>query len=69
MRVLGRTINMSEVSRRTGISTSQISRIFRGERDPSYHSLIALAADIGISLDDLVAYLQEKSNNGSTTID
>ena len=44
-------ISQIELSERTGISTSQISRIVKGERGTSIENLVVLADTLGIKRD------------------
>lgn len=55
-----RSANISEIARRTGLSTSGVSRILNGKRNPRSHHLAAIAAVMGVSVDALYAYLLTK---------
>lgn len=50
--------NRSEVSRRTGISLSGISRILSGQRNPRSGNLLAIAQVLGLKMDDLYSWLK-----------
>lgn len=50
----GKPINLSEISRETGLSVSFLSRIMAGTRDPSLATLKLLAEHLGYTLDELV---------------
>jgi len=52
--------NFSEISRRTGLSVSHISRVFRGERRPSVHSLMQIAKAVNLPLESLLNILKIK---------
>lgn len=49
--------NRSEIHRNTGISLSGVSRILSGRRNAKSGNLGAIAVQLGISMDDLHAYL------------
>ena len=48
-------INRSEISKRTGISQAQVSRILSAESSGSAKSLSAIATVLGVTVDDLIA--------------
>jgi transcriptional regulator with XRE-family HTH domain len=50
--------NLSEISRRTGIHLSHISRVMSGKRSVSTRNLSALAAFLGVPMDELYTYLR-----------
>ena len=49
-----RGLSLAELSQRTGISTSTLSRLETGVRTPGLEHLVALARVHAVSLDDLV---------------
>lgn len=55
-------INLSAISRASGIDVSCLSRIFSGKRAPSVHISTRIAATIGLRLDEFVALL--RTTNG-----
>jgi transcriptional regulator with XRE-family HTH domain len=57
--------NYSEIARATGLSVSFISRVFRGERNPSLASLITLAKAVDRTTDQLVKELQKGKRNNA----
>lgn len=59
----GRRVNLTQLYRSTGITISALSRIFSGKRTPRLDTLMKISAYLNISMDDLVADLQEKKKN------
>lgn len=53
----GDPINLSEISRGTGISVTTLSRIFKGTRKPSLDKAKRIASHLQITLDDFITYL------------
>lgn len=51
----GNPINLSEISRSTGISVSHLSLIFAGRRTPSLTVAKKIADYLNVGLDELVA--------------
>lgn len=47
----GEAINLSEISRKTGINVTTLSRIFNGKRNPSLDKAVVIADALNISLD------------------
>jgi transcriptional regulator with XRE-family HTH domain len=47
-------VPVRELARRTGLSPTQVSRVFRGERLPSIRTALKLADAYDVSLDVLV---------------
>lgn len=52
--------NLSELGKLTGISKSHISRVLRGQRDPSTTVLVKLARVMKMSTDDLIRHIQRE---------
>jgi transcriptional regulator with XRE-family HTH domain len=52
-------LNYSEIAKRTKLSVSHVSRVYRGKRQPSIRVLELLARDRGI---DIVALWRELRN-------
>lgn len=48
------------IARGTNLSTSTVSRIFRGERRPTIPSALAIAGFLGVSMDRLLGELRVK---------
>lgn len=57
IKIFGRRVNIANMSARTGVSSPHLSRIFSGKRDPSVKTAMAIAADIGVSMDEFVTFL------------
>jgi transcriptional regulator with XRE-family HTH domain len=53
--------NFTEIHRRTGLSISHISRIFRGERKPSVDALVVIAKAVNLPVESLLRILKIKS--------
>lgn len=53
----GDNINLSEISRSTGISVSHLSKVFSGKRTPSLQVLKLIADEVHMTLDDLAGEL------------
>jgi len=47
----------TEISNRTGISVSHISRIMSGDRIPSVRTLKAICKEYGVEIPELMKYL------------
>jgi transcriptional regulator with XRE-family HTH domain len=56
----GEEINLSQISRDTGISVSHLSRIFSGKRDPSVPNAKKISQVLDVSLDCLIEGLPKK---------
>ncbi len=56
----GKHINLSAIARAQNLNVSYLSRIFRGERRPSLTYCTAIAAMLGMTLDDFVQGLDER---------
>lgn len=54
-------LNYSEIAKRTKLSVSHVSRVYRGKRKPSVRVLQVLARDRGI---DIITLLRELERNG-----
>jgi transcriptional regulator with XRE-family HTH domain len=54
-------LNYSEIAKRTRLSVSHVSRVYRGKRQPSMRVLELLAGDRGI---DLITLWRELGKNG-----
>ena len=53
-------ISAAEISRNTGISQSYLSMLFNGKiDDPQVKRLYLIAHELGMTVDDLVAYAME----------
>lgn len=52
--------NRSEIHRRTGISLSGVSRILSANRTARSTNLHLVALQLGVPMDELYAYLQQK---------
>lgn len=53
-------ISAAEISRNTGISQSYLSMLFNGRiDDPQVKRLYLIAHELGMTVDDLVAYAME----------
>lgn len=52
------SLTIKEISTRTGLSISYISRCLRGERQPRLHNAKLLADALGLTLDDLYKKLK-----------
>lgn len=52
-------INLSKLARQTGYTLSHVSRVFGGTRCTSIKGAKAMAAAIGITLDQFVELLEE----------
>ena len=50
-------VSMSELSRRTGLSVSFISRLIRGKRKPSMNTIIKLSVATGMNEDKVLRWL------------
>ena len=50
-------LNYSQIARETGLSVSFISRIMRGQRNPSVHNLVKISKAIKINLNELIKML------------
>jgi transcriptional regulator with XRE-family HTH domain len=46
-------LNYSEIAKRTKLSASHVSRVYRGKRQPSMRVLKLLAEDRGMRIDEL----------------
>lgn len=53
----GREINLSEISRETGLDVSHVSRIMRGEKDPSLKAIQKIAYSLRMAPDYFVDQL------------
>lgn len=60
VQLLGRYINLSALSRATGLTPSHLSRVVRGQRTPSVPVLFAMAEALGINMEELAAALRKK---------
>jgi XRE family transcriptional regulator, regulator of sulfur utilization len=52
---LERGMTLDQLSRSAGISASHLSRLERGQAEPSFTVAASLAAQLGVSLTDLLA--------------
>ena len=50
----GKYINLSAIRRATGISASHLSRIFRGERQPSVPRIRKISDALGMGIQDFI---------------
>lgn len=57
---LGSNSTLGDVSRRTNISVTHLSNIFSGKRNPSMNVITRLAADIGVTVSDLVIFITQR---------
>jgi len=55
-------VSMSELSRRTGLSVSFISRLIRGKRKPSMNTIIKLSVATGMNEDKVLRWLGWRKN-------
>ena len=62
----GSYINLSEISRRSGIHQSALSRIFSGERKPTLTSAINISKVLEMGLEAFLAELEEHTNSATT---
>jgi transcriptional regulator with XRE-family HTH domain len=51
---LDRQMTLDQLAARAGISASHLSRLERGQAEPSFTVAASLAREIGVSLSDLV---------------
>lgn len=61
LRLISKDRTMGDVERATGISRSGLSRIFNGQRNPSVHNARRIAQYLNVTVDDLLAAVQEAS--------
>lgn len=52
---LERGMTLDQLARSAGISASHLSRLERGQAEPSFTVAAALASELGVSLSDLLA--------------
>ena len=52
---IDRQLTLDQLAARAGISASHLSRLERGQAEPSFTVAASLAREIGVSLSDLVA--------------
>jgi transcriptional regulator with XRE-family HTH domain len=52
-------LSQRELSERSGLHTTQISGLERGTRNPTYESLVELAAGLGVSVGELAVSADE----------
>ncbi len=62
--VIKEHINYTEVSRRTGIDVSVISKIFNRKRVPNFQQAKKMADAMGVSLDELYRILYKETACG-----
>ena len=55
-------VSMSELSRRTGLSVSFISRLIGGKRKPSMNTIIKLSVATGMNEDKVLRWLGWRKN-------
>jgi len=55
-------VSMSELSRRTGLSVSFISRLIRGKRKSSMNTIIKLSVATGMNEDKVLRWLGWRKN-------
>lgn len=54
------TLNLSRMSRATGLSVSHLSRVFSGQRQPSLEVAKTICKYLSIGLDDLDRFLSTR---------
>lgn len=56
-RFAGRFINLSEIARQNGMDPSHLSRIFRGERQPTITYCRKISLALGLTVDQFLDFL------------
>lgn len=56
-------VNISAISRSTGIHVTHLSRVFSGHRIPTVDNVQKIAASLDLQLEDVVKYLAKKQEN------
>jgi transcriptional regulator with XRE-family HTH domain len=52
------------LARATGLTTSFVSRLLRGQRTPTMNTAMKLATELGVTLEDLFDYIKAQSGAG-----
>ena len=63
IRFAGKFINLSEISRQSGIDSSYLSRIFRGERMPTVPYIRTISGILGMGVQQFLDALDNRTKS------